>query len=89
MSDVLTVSNGCPQGCVLSPVLFSIFTNEFTINEENFRVFKYAVDMALVGLLDKTNQTYDLAYLTHTNCAFTPPPARASKFAPAALPTTL
>ncbi len=65
MSDVLTVSNGCPQGCVLSPVLFSIFTNEFTINEENFRLFKYADDMALVGLLDKTNQTYDLAYLTH------------------------
>ncbi len=66
MSDVLTVSNGCPQGCVLSPVLFSIFTNEFTINEENVRLFKYADDMALVGLLDKTNQTYDLAYLTHT-----------------------
>jgi len=22
-------------------------------------------DMALVGLLDKTNHTYDLAYLTH------------------------
>ncbi len=65
MSDMLTVSNGCPQGCVLSPVLFSIFTNEFTINEENFRLFKYADDMALVGLLNKTNQTYDLAYLTH------------------------
>ncbi len=47
-------------------VLFSIFTNEFTINEENFRLFKYADDMALVGLLDKTNQTHDLAYLTHT-----------------------
>ncbi len=47
-------------------MLFSIFTNEFTINEENFRLFKYADDMALVGLLDKTNQTYDLAYLTHT-----------------------
>ncbi len=47
-------------------VLFSIFTKEFKINEENFRLFKYADDMALVGLLDKTNQTYDLAYLTHT-----------------------
>ncbi len=50
---------------IISPVLFTIFTNEFTINEDNFRLFKYADDMALVGLLDKTNQTYDLAYLTH------------------------
>ncbi len=65
MSDVLTVSNGCPQGCVLSPVLFAIFTNDFTINEKHFRLFKYVDDMALVGLLDKTNHTNDLAYLTH------------------------
>ncbi len=50
---------------IISPVLFTIFTNEFTINEDNFRLFKYADDMALVSLLDKTNQRYDLAYLTH------------------------
>lgn len=65
MSDMLTLSTGCPQGCVLSPVLFSLFTNEFTIKEEHFRLFKYADDMALVGLLDKTNSLHDVAYLAH------------------------
>ncbi|KAF7649270.1 hypothetical protein LDENG_00144230 [Lucifuga dentata] len=42
MSDLLTVSTGCSQGCVLSPVLFSLFTNDFMINEQRFSLFKYA-----------------------------------------------
>lgn len=51
MKDVLSVTRLVTQ--VLSPVLFSIFTNKFTVNEEHFRLFKYADDMVLVGLLDK------------------------------------
>ena len=50
MSDVLTVSAGCPQGCLLSPVLFSLYTNAFMINGKHFRLFKYADDIALVDL---------------------------------------
>ena len=60
-----TCQTCCPQGCVLSSVLFSLFTNEFMINEEHFRLFKYADDMALVGLLQETGPLGEAAYLAH------------------------
>ena len=66
ISEVLTVSTGCPQGSVLSPVLFSLFTNEFMINEKYFKLFKYADDMALVALLLKSDPRGVDAYLAHT-----------------------
>ena len=65
-SEVLTISTGCPQGSVLSPLLFSLFTNEFALNESNFKLIKYADDMALVGLLQKTDPSGEAFYLSHT-----------------------
>lgn len=37
VSEVLTVSTGCPQGRGLGPVLLSDFANEFRINEEKLQ----------------------------------------------------
>jgi len=34
--------------------------------EEHFRLFKYADDMVLDCLLDKTTSLHDVAYLDHT-----------------------
>ena len=64
-SNMLTVSTGCPQGSVLSPILFSLFTNEFVIHEQYFKLFKYADDMALVALLHKNDPLGEAAYLSH------------------------
>jgi len=52
-SDILVLNTGAPQGTILSPLLFSIYTNEFQLDQENFRLFKYADDMALVALLKR------------------------------------
>ena len=49
---------------VLSPTLFSIYTNEININSNNLTLIKYADDMALVACLDqKSPPTAYLQYI--------------------------
>lgn len=64
-SVVVNVSTGCPQGCVPSPVLFSLFRNDFMINDPNFKLFNYTDIMALIGLFQKLDATDIAAYLDH------------------------
>ena len=48
-SKNIVLNTEVPQGCVLSPILFSIYTNNFTCNNMDFSLLKYADDMALVA----------------------------------------
>ena len=48
-SDVVITNTGAPQGCVLSPVLFTLYTSDCKCNHDSNRLFKYADDTALVS----------------------------------------
>jgi hypothetical protein len=48
-SDILVTNTGAPQGCVLSPLLFTLYTGDCKCTQPTNQLFKYADDTALVG----------------------------------------
>jgi len=66
-SGELVLNTGAPQGCVLSPLLFSIYTDEMKIDSVFVSLFKYADDMALVGLLQKENALCTSTYFDYVS----------------------
>ena len=57
LSGKISTSTGTPQGAVLSPVLFAIYTSIITSESSNVTVIKYADDTVIVGLLSQTEDT--------------------------------
>ena len=49
VSNTLEVNTGAPQGCVLTPALFTVYTNDCTAGSENCTIIKYADDTVLLG----------------------------------------
>ena len=51
ISQPITTNTGTPQGSVLSPLLFSIYTNRITTQLSNITVIKYADDTCIIGCI--------------------------------------
>ena len=49
LSGERSISTGVPQGCILSPVLFTLYTNDCA-GTENTIFIKYSDDTAIVDL---------------------------------------
>ena len=56
-SNVISCDIGCPQGCVHSPFLFSIYTEVLQSEYDNVKLFKIPDDMALIALLNINRNT--------------------------------
>lgn len=51
VSDVLLCSTGAPQGTVLAPFLFTLYTSDFNYNTPTCHLQKFSDDSAIVGLI--------------------------------------
>merc|ERR1712035_43413 len=51
VSDMVVSSTGAPQGTVLSPFLFTLYTSDFQYNSESCHLQKYSDDSAIVGCI--------------------------------------
>ena len=56
-SAPLTLSTGAPQGCVLSPLLYSLYTHDCVALFGSNRVIKFADDTTVIGLITNDDET--------------------------------
>ena len=57
-SSLLILNTGAPQGCVLSPRLYSLFTNDCVAMHASNSIIKFADDTSAVGLITNNETAY-------------------------------
>ena len=65
ISDKVISSIGSPQGCVISPILFSIYVDELQTNSPNILTLKYADDTILLENLSQSSPSLLQSELDH------------------------
>ncbi|KAK1785700.1 hypothetical protein P4O66_019049 [Electrophorus voltai] len=56
VSSTLTLSTGAPQGCVLSPLLYSLYTYNCAATSSSTIIVKFTDDTVVVGLISDSDE---------------------------------
>ncbi len=56
-SSPLILNTGAPQGCVLSPLLYSLYTHDCTATHSSNVIVKFADDTTVIGLITDNDET--------------------------------
>ncbi|KAI3376661.1 hypothetical protein L3Q82_016480, partial [Scortum barcoo] len=56
-SSTLTLNTGAPQGCVLSPLLYSLFTHDCVATHSSNTIIKFSDDTTIIGLITGDDET--------------------------------
>ena len=56
-SVTLTLNTGAPPGCVLSPLLYTLFTHECVATHDSNTIINVADDTTVVGLITGDNES--------------------------------
>ncbi|KAK3565468.1 hypothetical protein QTP86_010132 [Hemibagrus guttatus] len=56
-SSTTTLSTGAPQGCVLSPLLFTLLTHDCAAMHSSNHIVKFTDDTTMVGLISKNDES--------------------------------
>ncbi len=59
-SNSITLNVGAPRGCVLSPLLYSLYTHDCVSSHRSTSIIKFADDTVVLGLISNNDET---AYL--------------------------
>ncbi|KAK1786183.1 hypothetical protein P4O66_017898 [Electrophorus voltai] len=65
VSSTLTLSTGAHQGCVLSPLLYSLYTCNYTATSSSTIIAKFADDNVVVGLISDSDERAYLEEIKH------------------------
>ena len=56
-SATLILNMVAPQGCVLSPLLYSLFNHDYTAGHDSNTIIKFADDTTVVGVITDNDET--------------------------------
>ncbi len=55
-SSSITLNIGAPQGCVLSPLLYSLYTHDCVTSHSSTSIIKFADDTVVLGLINNNDE---------------------------------